>query len=148
MRLTVPVNYLLTYMALQPRFGQGVSLHLTQSRAPNALLSLFMPSAHLDFGLPWFRLPFGTALNRALCGRSSAPLIMCPKKTSFPTPLSSSRTIQRLHINDVREVPSVNHTMIDLVESARVVGGLSYRKIAKTVHILIVYFISLDFRFH
>jgi hypothetical protein len=29
------------------------------------------PSAYLDFGLPSFRLPSGTALHMALCGRSS-----------------------------------------------------------------------------
>jgi hypothetical protein len=39
-------------------------------KASRVLLSLFTPSTHLDFGLPWFRLPSSTALNRALCGRS------------------------------------------------------------------------------
>jgi hypothetical protein len=61
--------------SLQPRFDQGLSLHCTlsrakfvQSRPSRALLSLFKPSAHLNFGLLWFRLPSGTALDRAICG--------------------------------------------------------------------------------
>jgi hypothetical protein len=49
-----------------------------QSLMPRARLSLFNPSVHLDFGLPWFLLPMGLALNRALCGRSSGLLIMWP----------------------------------------------------------------------
>jgi hypothetical protein len=36
-----------------------------QSLTPRARLSLFTPSAQLDFGLPWFLLPLGLALNRA-----------------------------------------------------------------------------------
>jgi hypothetical protein len=42
-----------------------------QSLTPRARLSLFTPSTHLDFGLPWFLLSMGLALNRAFCGRSS-----------------------------------------------------------------------------
>jgi hypothetical protein len=73
-------------MTLQPRFGQGMSEKIPQLYSiasevrpvtgPVARLSLFTPSAHLDFHPPWFRLPSGTAISRALCGRSSAPLIM------------------------------------------------------------------------
>jgi hypothetical protein len=71
-----------TQMALQSRFGQGssemiVPLYSISSKVRPVVLSLFTPSAHQDFGLIWFHLPFGTALSRALCGRSSAPLIMC-----------------------------------------------------------------------
>jgi hypothetical protein len=49
-----------------------------QYLTPRARLSLFTPSAHLDFGLPWFLLPMGWAQNRAFCGRSSGLLIMWP----------------------------------------------------------------------
>jgi hypothetical protein len=92
------VTYLLTYMALQPRFGQGqpekipllysISSEVhAQSQAARALLSLFTLSAHLDFGFSWFRLPSDTTLNRALCGRSSVPLSMCSalRKLLFTT---------------------------------------------------------------
>jgi hypothetical protein len=62
---------LLTYMTLQPRFGQGLSekipaLYSISSQVrpvtvPRALLSLIMPSAYLYFGLLWFRLTYGMA---------------------------------------------------------------------------------------
>jgi hypothetical protein len=87
-------------MALQPRFGQGQSEKIPllytlsqakflQSHAARALLSLFTLSAHLDFGLSWFRLPSDTTPNRALCGRSSVPLSICSalRKLLFTTPM-------------------------------------------------------------
>jgi hypothetical protein len=69
--------YLLTYL-LMWHYNQYLvktcwkrSLHdclpwaqCVQSLTPRARLSLFTPSAHLDFGLPWFLLPKGLALNR------------------------------------------------------------------------------------
>jgi hypothetical protein len=46
-----------------------------QSLTPRVRLSLFTPSTDLDFGLPWFLLPLGLTLNRAVCGRSSGLLV-------------------------------------------------------------------------
>jgi hypothetical protein len=54
-----------------------------QSLTPRARLSLFTLSAHLDFGLPWFLLPLGLALNRAISGRSSDLLIMWPASSQI-----------------------------------------------------------------
>jgi hypothetical protein len=37
----------------------------------------------LDFGLPWFLVPLGLALNRTFCGRFSGLLIMWPAQRNL-----------------------------------------------------------------
>jgi hypothetical protein len=73
------------YMSLQIRFGQGLS----ENACPSIVLYLernsssqwaqgpcYHFSRHPLTWISWFRLPFGKVLNRVVCGRSSAPLIV------------------------------------------------------------------------
>jgi hypothetical protein len=50
---------------------ENPSIVLSRAKFIQSCSSSFPPSAHLDFGLPWFHLPSGLALNRALFGITS-----------------------------------------------------------------------------
>jgi hypothetical protein len=68
------MHYLLTYMALHPRFGQGMS-------EKNPPLYSISSKVHpvTGFKNPAIAVHAWTpALYRALCGKSLSPLIMCP----------------------------------------------------------------------
>jgi hypothetical protein len=86
------LTYLLTYLLIRLYIQVLVRAYLplySFSNKVGSITSPIEPSVHLDFSLFWFRLLSGMALNGALCGRSSAPLNMCPAKRNllfFTTP--------------------------------------------------------------
>jgi hypothetical protein len=66
-------NQVLVKTCLRKSFHFTVSrAQFFQSRATRALLSLFTPSDHLNFGLSWFRLPSGTSYHVCSVAQSIA----------------------------------------------------------------------------
>jgi hypothetical protein len=87
------MDLLLTYMALQPRFGQGLSEKIpplysissavcpvTGPKIPAIVVHAIRPPEFRSF--PWFRLLSGTALKKALYSRSSH-LLSCAQRSAI-----------------------------------------------------------------
>jgi hypothetical protein len=99
-------------MALQPRFGNGLSEKIssvysissevhpgTGPKSPAIVVHVIHVIHVMYFGLSWFRLLSGTALYRVLCGRSSFPLIICP----LPS------VAQSIALHDTDDIWAVEH---------------------------------------